>query len=182
MSLYISVIFFDAQTQITAQGSLLCPFGTTASWQAFNVPMNYSGGSGNPSTSAHIQFTVSGTGNPTPADQIGSYFLLDDVAFAPPNAVVERTDTRPTLIALDQNYPNPFNPATTIRIDLPQQSFVDLRVYNLLGEEVASLVNQELKSGSYSTEWNAVGAASGVYVSVLRAGNSVLTRRMLLMK
>ena len=182
MSLYVAVNFFDAQSQFTAQGSLLLPFGTTSSWQPFSVPMNYSSGSGNLSAFASIQFTISGTGSPAPADMIGSYFLLDDVALAPPTGVKENAGEIPTELSLDQNYPNPFNPATNIEFSIPEQSFVRLKVFNMLGEEIASLVNEEMRAGNYTADWNAAGMPSGVYMYSLRTGNSVLTKRMMLVK
>ena len=181
MSLYVTVSFFDAQSQQTASGSRLAPFGTTSTWQLLTIPMTYSG-SGNPSTSASIQFTISGTGNPTPADMIGSYFLLDDVALSPPTSVRERSGAIPGEYSLERNYPNPFNPSTNIQFSVPEQSFVRLTVFNLLGEEVATLVNEELRAGKYSADWNAAGFPSSVYVYALSANGRVFTKKMMLTK
>jgi hypothetical protein len=88
----------------------------------------------------------------------------------------------PSEFTLSQNYPNPFNPATIIRFSLPVQSFVELRVYNINGEEVALLVNQVKDAGSYDLKFDASGLSSGTYIYRLRAGNQVLTQKMILMK
>ena len=83
---------------------------------------------------------------------------------------------------LNQNYPNPFNPSTTIEFDLPKSSEVSLKVYNILGEEVATLLSGSLLSGSHSVEWDASNLASGVYLYRLQAGDYVETRKMVVMK
>jgi hypothetical protein len=84
--------------------------------------------------------------------------------------------------ALYQNYPNPFNPITTIEFDIPKTSEVTLKIFDILGEEVATLVSDRLSAGSYSYEWDASQNASGVYIYRLKAGNYVETRKMILMK
>jgi len=95
-------------------------------------------------------------------------------------------DQRPVFISdyrLHQNYPNPFNPSTTIEFNLPKTSEVTLKVYNILGEEVATLVSDKLSAGSYSYEWSHIGGiASGVYLYRLKAGDYVETRKMVLMR
>jgi hypothetical protein len=70
----------------------------------------------------------------------------------------------PVKFNLDQNYPNPFNPTTTITYSLPKTGFVDLKVYNLLGQEVATLVNKEAQAGTHQVSWNAHNMSSGVYL------------------
>jgi hypothetical protein len=69
----------------------------------------------------------------------------------------------PRSFAVFQNYPNPFNPTTTIRYQIPHDGKVTVRIYNLLGQDVATLVNEQKKAGSYSVEWNASGVPSGIY-------------------
>ena len=83
---------------------------------------------------------------------------------------------------LYQNYPNPFNPSTTIKFNLPQTRQVTLKIFNILGEEVAKLVSDKLSAGSYSYEWDAGKLASGVYLYRLQAGDYVETKKMILMK
>jgi len=80
------------------------------------------------------------------------------------------------------NYPNPFNPLTRIRYDVPQRSFVRIAVYDILGREVAVLVNEEKGAGSYEVEFNGLNLPSGVYFYRMGAGNFVETRKRVLVK
>jgi hypothetical protein len=105
------------------------------------------------------------------------------------NAVIKvasLTASLPTAFSLKQNYPNPFNPSTTISYDLPSTGTVRLAVYNILGQEVSTLVNQIQNAGSYKVVWNASGAASGVYFYriTVDAGAQKYTQinRMMLLK
>lgn len=88
----------------------------------------------------------------------------------------------PTSFALDQNYPNPFNPSTIISYQLPMNSYVTLKVYDVLGREVASLVNEKKEAGAYSVQWNASGFSSGIYLCRLDASGKIEIRKMLLLK
>lgn len=88
----------------------------------------------------------------------------------------------PVTAHLEQNYPNPFNPSTKIVFSIPQRSKVSLKVYNLLGTEVADLVNGEMEAGRYETKFDASSLTSGVYFYKLQAENFVETKKMLLIK
>lgn len=88
----------------------------------------------------------------------------------------------PTEYALDQNYPNPFNPSTQIDYALPSASDVSLRVYDILGRPVATLVAEQQEPGWYSVRWDGGGASSGVYIARITAGGYVAVRKMVLMK
>lgn len=88
----------------------------------------------------------------------------------------------PKAYALSQNYPNPFNPSTTIKYDLPVDGQVSLKVFNVLGQEVATLVNEEQRAGYKSIEWNATNVASGVYFCQLQAGSFTSVKKMLFLK
>ena len=88
----------------------------------------------------------------------------------------------PTSFSLEQNYPNPFNPNTTIRFALRSPNFVTLKVYNTLGQEIASLVSENLAAGSYEVSWNASGLASGVYLYRLQAGEFVDRKKLTVLR
>jgi len=88
----------------------------------------------------------------------------------------------PSSFSLSQNYPNPFNPTTVIKFDIPKSGEVSLKVYDVLGREIASLVNENLKTGSYSMDWNASQCPSGVYFYRLTADGFKETRRMIYLK
>ncbi len=90
--------------------------------------------------------------------------------------------TTPSSYVLKQNYPNPFNPTTTIEFSIAQDGFVSLKVYSTLGEEVATLVGEELRAGNYRRTFDASGLASGVYLYKLSTGGFVQTKRLVLMK
>jgi hypothetical protein len=95
---------------------------------------------------------------------------------------VDRNAENVSEYALSQNYQNPFNPSTTISFNLPQSGNVTLTVYNVLGQQVATLVNGALNAGTHSVPFNASRLASGVYVYELRAGSFVQQKRMMLVK
>jgi hypothetical protein len=88
----------------------------------------------------------------------------------------------PARYQLAQNYPNPFNPSTTLQFQVPQKSFVSLKVFDLLGRELASLVNEERQAGIYRVTWDASKLPSGVYFYRLQAGNFVETKKMVFAK
>jgi hypothetical protein len=88
----------------------------------------------------------------------------------------------PESFNLLQNYPNPFNPSTTIRFNLPRSGFVCLRIYNLLGKEIDTLVNEQREAGEYTVEWIPEDLTSGIYLYRLRAGEYVETRKMVLQR
>jgi hypothetical protein len=88
----------------------------------------------------------------------------------------------PSCIELFQNYPNPFNPSTNISYQLPEPGLVQLKVYNILGKEVAVLVNAFKTSGKYSVDYNASELPSGVYIYSLKVNNFVQNKKMILMK
>lgn len=88
----------------------------------------------------------------------------------------------PTSFSLLQNYPNPFNPSTTIVYNIPKLSFVSLKVYDLMGQEVATLVNEEKDAGSYSISFDASNISSGMYIYQLNAGGQLFSKKMTLIK
>lgn len=106
-----------------------------------------------------------------------------DNPFDPPTSVKELGDEPvPLNFVLSQNYPNPFNPSTNIRFRIPSSVFVTLKVYDILGREVATLVNEQLTPGGHETTFDGAGLASGVYFYQLHAGESSQAKRLLLLK
>lgn len=99
-----------------------------------------------------------------------------------PNTVNGVKDmTVPTTIRLEQNYPNPFKTSTTISFYVPSQSYVSLKIYDMQGREVATLIAEETAPGYYSRNWNATGLSSGIYVCRLQAGSNSETKRLILL-
>jgi hypothetical protein len=88
----------------------------------------------------------------------------------------------PTEIKLQQNYPNPFNPTTSLQYAISSRQFVTLKVYELLGREIATLVNEEKPAGEYEVEFNSTNLPSGIYFYQIKAGNFVETKKMVLLK
>jgi Secretion system C-terminal sorting domain len=95
---------------------------------------------------------------------------------------VEVDVTAPLTFNLEQNYPNPFNPSTKINYSVPEAGNVKLAVYNIVGEEVAVLVNGYTQAGSFDVTFNASNLPSGVYLYKLQSANSVQTKKMILLK
>jgi len=104
-------------------------------------------------------------------------FSIDEVT-----GVTQTSTLQPTKFMLEQNFPNPFNPSTTINYALNQSGIVTLKVYNLLGQEVRTLVNGFQNAGSYHATFNAQGLSSGIYFYRLQSQNSIQTRKMILLQ
>jgi len=112
------------------------------------------------------------------------YYRLKQIDF---NGSFEYSDIveaeiAPSVFSLSQNYPNPFNPGTTISYQLPVNGFVTLKVYDVLGNEVATLENEEKSAGEYEIEFDGSNLTSGIYFYKLQSGSFVETKRMLLLK
>ena len=124
-------------------------------------------------------------------NDIGAYggsgaMLLPDIS-AIVGVKEEGTSTTPSSIILHQNYPNPFNPTTKISYQISEESFVTMKVYNVLGNEISTLVNEEKPAGNYEVEYNRRDfihqtLLSGIYFYQLRAGNFVESKKMILLK
>ena len=152
---------------------------TVSSFTPFTVPIQYLSGV-TPDT-AWIEMTiVAGSGQSE--THIGSAFTIDDVAYGAVTSVDNEVAGSPGSFELRQNYPNPFNPSTSIDYSVPQKGHATLKVYDLLGNEVATLVNGELERGSYSAVWNAANSSSGVYFYRLTSGSYSATRKLILMR
>jgi hypothetical protein len=103
-------------------------------------------------------------------------------SLAVPVSIEDQSPEIPTVFALYQNYPNPFNPSTTIRYDIPKQTQVTVKIYDVMGRLVEELVNDQHAPGAYMATWNAQGYASGIYYYRINAGDFVSVRKLILMK
>jgi hypothetical protein len=95
---------------------------------------------------------------------------------------ISNTKPNPKSYELIQNYPNPFNPSTTIHYSIPKLSFVSLKIYDVLGSEISTLVNEEKQAGTYEVKFDAGGLSSGVYFYQLNAGDFEETKKMILIR
>ncbi|MDP3149477.1 MAG: T9SS type A sorting domain-containing protein [Ignavibacteria bacterium] len=116
------------------------------------------------------------TANATVVDTFGVAKVVDVTK------VEKLGNTIPTVYMMEQNYPNPFNPETNIRFSIPQESFVTVKVFNTLGEEVMTLVNEEKTAGTYNVSFNAKSLTSGIYFYTIKANDFTSTKKMILMK
>ena len=94
----------------------------------------------------------------------------------------EKFTEMPDNYFLSDNFPNPFNPTTKIRYSVPHLTQVKIKVFDILGNEIETLVNSEKPAGTYELAWDAVNLPSGVYFYQLRAGNFINTKKMILLK
>ncbi|HVO74281.1 MAG TPA: T9SS type A sorting domain-containing protein [Ignavibacteriaceae bacterium] len=171
--------FDPALLRYNADGTLDNTFGTNG------VLISHIGNSNSAASSLAIQNDgkmIVGGYSETP-DRNSSVFTLIRYSGDPATGITNQEKTKiPELYMLSQNYPNPFNPSTTIRYALPKESFVTLKIYDILGREVETLVNKENPAGTYEVRWNAGGFSTGVYFYQVKAGSFVETRKMILIK
>ena len=92
------------------------------------------------------------------------------------------TSTNDVEFKLEQNYPNPFNQITNIQFSIPRVEFVTLKIYNMLGQEITTLVSDQLNSGTYNFTWDASNFASGVYVYKIETDDFVQSKKLILIK
>ncbi len=112
----------------------------------------------------------------------GFAVFLDDVMVKGPLTSVSQTSSLPSEMSLSQNYPNPFNPSTTIEWSVPSESKVSLRIFNMIGQEVSTLVNANMEPGSYRTTWDASSNPTGMYFYRLQIGDRTETRKMVYLR
>jgi hypothetical protein len=110
------------------------------------------------------------------------YLIRAYVSFPSITGVKETVELEPKSFVLAQNYPNPFNPSTTIEFSLPKTSYVTLKVYNAIGEEISTLVAEKRLAGKHTIAWNAAGLPSGVYFYRLQGDGFVESKKLVLMK
>jgi len=158
-------------------GSILIS-NPTSGWTQFTCPIIY--GPATPDNTI-ITITITDTSTGGSSGTIGSMGYVDDLSFTGP-AAVEQINILPQVFYLSQNYPNPFNPSTKIEYSISEVSFVQLKIYDILGNEIAELANEEQTAGVYRAEFSGEGLTSGIYFYILQAGSFVETKKMVLMK
>jgi hypothetical protein len=114
--------------------------------------------------------------------QVGTELTVDEIGFIFGASDVLNNENLPEEFELYQNYPNPFNPTASIKYQVSSISNVSLKVYDVLGKEVATLVNEEKEGGVYTATFDATGLASGMYLYRLQAGSFIETKKMILLK
>jgi hypothetical protein len=153
--------------------------GAASGWHSFDVSFAYS----TSDVPDWCVLNVSINGPVTGSDlHLGSWMLVDNLAFSNATAVEEQDNNEPEIFSLKQNYPNPFNPSTTISYSLSKASYVKLRVFNILGKELTTLVDGFQSAGNHSARFLASNIASGVYFYRLEAEGHTAMKQMLLVK
>lgn len=134
----------------------------------------------------HIRTTSAGAWSIVADDVVHSFTNRTEVVIEKPvrnlHLRYDRTIEKPLHYALYQNYPNPFNPSTEIQFEIPEKAHVLMKVYSMLGQEVATLVDEVREAGTGSVSWNAAGMASGVYIVRITAGQFSQARKILLVQ
>jgi len=188
-ALQMRIAILSASGNCSSVNPVSVPIGS--GWIAVNFPISASadtvltGGPVNTILTNVTQIKLLHESAPgTTGDVIAAQLGIDNItATATPTNVDDTPSETPRTFNLSQNYPNPFNPTTFINYELPVNGLVTLKVYNVLGEEVATLVNAEMKAeGTHSVQFNASGLSSGIYFYRLEAGNNTQVKRLVLMK
>ena len=176
-TLFIAVALAKNSTAIGA-----AVFRTTTaatSYTQFSIPIFYL--SSVAPDSGGIDVAISPASGSS-AVHAGSTFKVDDLSLTGATSVESPAEHTPVSYALRQNYPNPFNPTTVISYDLPAATKINLKVYDVLGREVATLVDGEMEAGVHQVSFDASRLASGIYFYRIAAGNYVTMKKMLLVK
>lgn len=144
-----------------------------------NWGLESNGGSNDNESTMGVNHSITLTTN---AQTVIANTVWADMSPAIVLGVEETNSSIPTVYDLAQNFPNPFNPSTTINFSVPEAGLVTLKVFNVLGQEVANLVNEDLAAGNYNVNFNASNLTSGVYFYSITANNFVATKKMMLVK
>lgn len=163
--------FFLISPGPNQQSVALVPPGATEQWISVDIPLSQF----QPTVNLTEVFQMMFTGNGT--------IYLDNIYFSTMiSDVREFPNSFPSDFTLEQNYPNPFNPSTNIRFSLPEANQVTLKVYDMLGQEVVTLVNEFINAGSYEVTFDASNLPTGIYTYSLTAGYFQSVKKMMLIK
>jgi hypothetical protein len=172
----VSATLNDLNVQITVSGTTSKVAGELVDANGTVVTVNNSTSS-NPFTliaPAPGTYTINaGHDSPLRWDSASVTIIITDIG---------ESNLNPTEFILYSNYPNPFNPSTTIRYSIPEASFISVKIYDELGKEVSSLVNETKSAGTYEVEFSASKLSSGIYYYTLQAGSFTQTKKMILIK
>ncbi len=163
--------FFLISPGPNQQSVALVPPGTTEEWVSVDIPLSDFVPPVNLTEVFQLMFTGNGT------------IYLDNIYFSTMiSDVKEIQDAVPADFTLEQNYPNPFNPSTNIRFSLPEANQVTLKVFDMLGQEVVTLVNEFINAGSYEVSFDASNLPTGIYTYSITAGDFQSVKKMMLIK
>lgn len=172
----VSAIVSDLQVQITISGTSNDVAGELVDASGTVVAFN-NGTSSNPFT-----LTAPGPGTYTINAGYAGPLRWDSASISISVTDVGENTSNPTEFILHDNYPNPFNPSTTIRYSIPEASFTSIKIYDVIGNEISTLVNESKLAGTYEVEFNASDLSSGIYYYNIQAGSFNETKKMILMK
>ena len=177
------IIIFWGNQGYASQYSVLVS-NDQINWQVLKTISNGTGGILNEETLDNLQGSGRYLMLQLQTRAINAFNIADIYVYGLPVAsgIKSTDDNVPKSFTLYQNYPNPFNPSTEIKFSIPRSNTVRLEVFNLLGQKVATLVNQQLSAGVYTEIINAFKLSSGIYFYVLKAGNTMIAKKMILMK
>ncbi len=170
----VSMWIGGIQGALIGAGTFSTQNGTT-DWTQFSAPINYT----KPGIPDWCTVQIIVGINQSSSGEV----VVDDLSFGSASSVEPiKNGLVPNEFELSQNYPNPFNPATNIEYSIPEESFVELKVYDVLGNEVATLVNENQSAGVYRADFTGYDLTSGFYIARISAGNFNDTIKMILMK
>ena len=175
----VHVVWEDARNYYLLEIFYKCSQNGGTSWET-DTPLTSGGGGHKYHPSISVSDTVVHVFWRDAGNDYGLYYR-NNPSGNPTNSTLIGTEI-PEVFKLYQNYPNPFNPTTYIKFDIQKTSATKLIIYDALGREVATLVNEKLSAGSYETSWDGSNYPSGVYFYTLQAGDYIETRKMLLIK
>lgn len=177
-------VYLSVDSQVIGSGGLLLT--NASSYSEFGVPITYFDPNSATPNKCTISFQmIDSVGSAT----LGSEMYLDDLLLSMDVVSDVEDEFQPLVFELAQNYPNPFNPSTKIRYTIPsftqykdEGSLVTLIVFDVLGNEVITLVNEDKPAGNYEVNFDASQLSSGIYFYKIQAGSFVETKKMLLLK